>query len=856
MIAIAVLILRAALGLALAVPRILTSEKILTGLAIAVVAVLLAVPTEEARAHDAHTGNYPLHDAASRGQVSVVVHLLGDEHNIAVNATTSFGTTPLHRAADASGESYSPCNPAVVMTLIAVGANVNAKKNNGSTSLVNGNTPLVESLIGGVDCPDVVEALLDAGADVCRGQGCEGVSNYSPLGLLGAYGKGENDLAVAGSLIRRGHDVNDGGGFSYTPLYWAWYQATVGSSGSGGHGWFGLVDLLVENGAHYGRVCENGFSVNPRPDNPRRFGPNGDECICPMDTHTVVDRQCEAIAICDSPSTRNESTNRCECFTPNVVVDSGCQIPSADSCGALSPPQFYNAANPSCDPIPECHSGAARNAETNQCEFSTESCAAVYLHYNGTGCEPRARCHWTAVRNTETNQCECPPELPFMRGNRCEALVNCESPQTRNEETNACQCVAPARWQGYSYFRECVCRSPNFILDDVCQAPGQASCAAVEKHYNGRTCEPLHPCHETALRKADNSGCECPPDKPFSHEEDPSTSVRVVCYAHSEHSPIPHSHLVRAVEDNNLELVVHHLNEHGTSPDRYRYNGYYYYPLSTVAQHDYHQIAATLIAAGANVNRGFPLYHAAISNSFRVAEMLLANGAEIGSAFHAAAELGHMEVVAVFINAGANLNKRISGKTPLDLARENGYRAVMIRLAAAGGNWGDPCTGGKVANPHARPQDGVPECVCQVGTLDRNNDGVCESDSDENIAAQLAALRKELTDLRAELAMLRATLPTSDENAMVRLRELSARAYAAEQGIRILGGDPGKAGVWRVEIEVPAGQRFWAEPVSGCRVREWEGCAGTGVPGGLGERKSCRPSGTGRATVGVVFACD
>ena len=232
---------------------------------------------------------------------------------------------------------------------------------------------------------------------------------------------------------------------------------------------------------------------------------------------------------------------------------------------------------------------------------------------------------------------------------------------------------------------------------------------------------------------------------------------------------------------------------------------------------------------------------------------------------HDVAEIGDIDTVAHLLDptqhsdGAVSINVRdSSGKTPLDLARQGGHRFVMIRLAAAGGNWGDPCTGGKVANPHARPQDGVPECVCQVGTLDRNNDGVCESDSDENIAAQLAALRKELTDLRAELSELRSSLPTSPPggNAMVRLRELSARAYAAEQNIRTLGGDPGKPGVWRMEVEVPAGKRFWAEPVSGCRVREWEGCAGTGVPGGLGERKSCRPPGTGRATIGVVFACD
>ena len=60
----------------------------------------------------------------------------------------------------------------------------------------------------------------------------------------------------------------------------------------------------------------------------------------------------------------------------------------------------------------------------------------------------------------------------------------------------------------------------------------------------------------------------------------------------------------------------------------------------------------------------------------------------------------------------------------------------------------------------------------------------------------------------------------------------------------------------RLEIVVPSGAQFWAEPESGCRIWEWAGCAGTGLPGARGERKGCRPPGTGSATVGVVFACD
>ena len=58
----------------------------------------------------------------------------------------------------------------------------------------------------------------------------------------------------------------------------------------------------------------------------------------------------------------------------------------------------------------------------------------------------------------------------------------------------------------------------------------------------------------------------------------------------------------------------------------------------------------------------------------------------------------------------------------------------------------------------------------------------------------------------------------------------------------------------------PEGAEFQARPEADCYVREWTGtaCAGsdTGSSSDPGKGKSCALSGTGTATVGVVFACD
>ena len=102
---------------------------------LALAAAMLVIPVDEARADDGHSGfsgeeSYPLHWAAEVGDLAAVVHLLGSAHGIYVNARSwaPFYQTPLHHAVKQG-------RATIVATLIAAGAAVNAKDNDGETPL-------------------------------------------------------------------------------------------------------------------------------------------------------------------------------------------------------------------------------------------------------------------------------------------------------------------------------------------------------------------------------------------------------------------------------------------------------------------------------------------------------------------------------------------------------------------------------------------------------------------------------------------------------------------------------------------------------------------------------------------------
>ena len=113
------------------------------GVAILLVfAAVFAIPADEARADPGHSGDYPLHCAAGiDGDLAAVIHLLGSEHGIDVNARdhsdsyscgggsqSGYSRTPLHWAAHHG-------RAAIAAALIAAGADMNAGDRLGDTPL-------------------------------------------------------------------------------------------------------------------------------------------------------------------------------------------------------------------------------------------------------------------------------------------------------------------------------------------------------------------------------------------------------------------------------------------------------------------------------------------------------------------------------------------------------------------------------------------------------------------------------------------------------------------------------------------------------------------------------------------------
>ena len=610
-----------------------------------------------------NSGNTPLHYAAQRSHASVVSILIAAGAD--VDAKNNSGNTPLHYAAQYGYAS-------VASILIAAGADVNAKS--------NGETPLHYAARYGR--ASVVSILIAAGADVSA----KGSGDYTPLHYAAQYGH----ASVASILIAAGADVNAKSN-GETPLH---YAARYGRAS--------VVSILIAAGGHWGEACAGAATVNPA-----------------------------------------GASTPCLCESPNMGTVDNCVRPSAESCGGLTPPMHYDATAGECVEFKRCRSGATLNRGENicecaspsvldgtglGCEFTFESCAAATLHYNGTNCEP---------------------------------LADCATPSTRNQSTNQCEC-----------------HSPNLGTGGDCQAPSAENCA---EFYNpprfydasaGECGDRLYPCHDSAIRRADNSGCECPPNSYAhgdpsggSHSHIPDTAI-----CHANHAPISHdlNGWLDSIQTDNPTLILHFISDHNESPNQ----------LAHAIQHSAHRAITILINRGANLN--------------------LADS-DGDTPLHLAARRAdtpeNAALVSFLLDKGANPNIFNDRRwRPLDLADgRDGYprrRKIMSALIAGGANWSDECVGGKVPNEFTPPK-----CKCPA-RLSIDNNGLCEcpghSHSQVNglclpkdsaqVEGEIAKMQVELARLRAALVSLNARLSLSAEMPRETVEDIAeqARETAAE----------------------------------------------------------------------------
>ena len=412
-----------------------------------------------------------------------------------------------------------------------------------------------------------------------------------------------------------------------------------------------------------------------------------------------------------------------------------------------------------------------------------KTCRREYV-INPTGPEPPCSCPSETHTELETKT-----TTGAIR-RWCEVTAICNPPSVRNARTN-----------------ECDCRFPNVEAGEECEVPSETSCEKLippqlydsEENKCGAQ---VYPCHDSAIRKDDNSGCKCPPGT-FAHG-DPSggrwyrsrmrrydgvwlygnwrLGMPATAECHANHAPIFHdlNGWLDFIQTDNSTLILHFISDHDESPNQ----------LAHAIQHSAHRAITILINRGANLNLAdsdgdTPLHLAARKTD----------------------ALENIALVSLLLDKDANPNIRNNaGWRPLDLAYHGGNsgtwqarRKIMAALINGGAQWTSECSGGAIPNENYRGLAQVatyPECKCPAHISQRDGGGACEcpahSHSQVNgrclpqgsaeVDAEIAKMQVELARLRAALVSLNARLSLSAEAPRETVEDIAeqARETAAE----------------------------------------------------------------------------
>ena len=188
---------------------------------LALAAVLFSVPAEQARAHTSTAGYhgefYPLHAAVRDGVLASVSHFIDEHEENIVNQADYFGETPLHLASNGATGHVT-----IAATLIAAGANVNVTN-------INGNTPLHFAAEDGH--ASIVSLLIAATASLNLKNKVEG---RTPLYMAARNGH----VFVVSMLIAAKASLDVQGAYGQTPLHQA-----------ANYGRVTIADMLIAAGA-------------------------------------------------------------------------------------------------------------------------------------------------------------------------------------------------------------------------------------------------------------------------------------------------------------------------------------------------------------------------------------------------------------------------------------------------------------------------------------------------------------------------------------------------------------------------------------------------------------------------------
>ena len=822
----------------------------------ALAAALLAIPADEARAHYSNTAPYhdgyyirsnSLHSAAFAGDLDSVRHMLNFHHSansarVAMNMKNSEGFTPLLRATrgayynrySVSADRYA----AVVSVLIGAGAKVNAKNDDGETPLY------FSARYGPVS---VVSALIAAGAKV-NAKNDDGetplhrAAHYGPVSVVSALIAAGADLeAKTSTVYSRTSRSNNAG---YTPLHFAAHYGAVS-----------VVSALIAAGADLEAKARYG-------ETPLHFAARYG-AVPVVSALIAAGANLEAKALGYTPLHRAAAYN---VSVVSALIAAGANVNAKGNGGYT--PLHYSVRGPVSVVSALIAAGADVNATISSSE--TPLHRAVYnvsvvsaLIAAGADVNAKTRGGWTPLHqavianvsvvsaliaaganvNAKSNSGRTPLRATWNtsfyapRGFHAVGAVAAPVLIAAGGHWGEA-CAKPAAVNPAGDSPPCLCESPNLGTPAECVAPGVESCGeltppAFYDSAAGECGDPLYPCHDSAIRKADNSGCECPAGT-FAHG-DPSGGYRRTskygarhkngryeyipntAECHANHAPIMHdlNGWWDSVRTNNPTLVAHFIFGHGRDPDGGNFE------LHSAARNGYYSVAKTLIEGGADIerkrSRNTPLHEAVKNGRGPLITLLLQRGADADAAggggytpLHSAARrtdtAENVALILFLLDKGATPNPRNdSGWRPLDLAYHGGNaatwqarRGIMAALINGGATWSDECTGGTIPNPNYRPSSGVADCVCPLHLSERDSRGACEcpahSHSQVNgrclpkdsaqVEAEIAKMEAELLRLRAALVSLNAKLTAAAEMPREMVEEIAEQAGDTAQEIK------------------------------------------------------------------------